>query len=136
MNVTSHLRPERRLRMGGVIPHLTVYALTSWTRVVLHLPFFSVEPVPSMFRVEEIGAGWREDGYRVWYLVAVSRAVEPVRKTGFHKPQSHSQKSHKNDEISTSPRGLGILYKTLLARKLPKPEDGRYRPKRVVFCYC
>ena len=35
--------------------------------------------------------------------------------------------------ISTSPRGLGILYKTLLARKLSKPEDGRYRPKHVVF---
>jgi len=26
-----------------------------------------------------------------------------------------------------------ILYKTLLARKLSKPEDGRYRPKHVVF---
>jgi len=36
-------------------------------------------------------------------------------------------------EISTSPRGLGILYKTLLARKLSEPEDGRYRPKHVVF---
>ena len=24
-------------------------------------------------------------------------------------------------------------YKTLLARKLSKPEDGRYRPKHVVF---
>jgi len=34
---------------------------------------------------------------------------------------------------STSPRGLGILYKTLLARKLVKPEDGRYGPKHVVF---
>jgi len=31
--------------------------------------------------------------------------------------------------------GLGILYKTLLARKLSKPVDGRYRPKHVVF-YC
>ena len=29
--------------------------------------------------------------------------------------------------------GLGILYKTLLARKLSKPEDCRYRPKHVVF---
>jgi len=38
-----------------------------------------------------------------------------------------------DDEISTSPRGLGILYKTLLARKLSKPEDGCYRPKHVVF---
>jgi len=28
---------------------------------------------------------------------------------------------------------LSILYKTLLARKLSKPEDGRYRPKHVVF---
>ena len=35
--------------------------------------------------------------------------------------------------ISTSPRGLGILYKTLSARKLSKPQDGRYRPKHVVF---
>jgi len=26
-----------------------------------------------------------------------------------------------------------ILYKTLLARKLSKPKDGRYRPKHVVF---
>jgi len=26
-----------------------------------------------------------------------------------------------------------ILYKTLLARKLSKPEDGRYRSKHVVF---
>ena len=34
---------------------------------------------------------------------------------------------------STSPRGLGILYKNLLARKLSKPVDGRYRPKHVVF---
>jgi len=28
---------------------------------------------------------------------------------------------------------LSILYKTLLARKLSKPEDGRYRSKHVVF---
>ena len=27
---------------------------------------------------------------------------------------------------------IGILYKTLIARKLSKPEDGRYRPKHVV----
>jgi len=40
---------------------------------------------------------------------------------------------HHDDEISTSPRGLGILYKTLLARKLSKPEDGHYRLKHVVF---
>ena len=33
----------------------------------------------------------------------------------------------------TSQRGLGILYKNLLVRKLSKPEDGRYRPKHVVF---
>jgi len=38
-----------------------------------------------------------------------------------------------DDEISTSTRSLGILYKTLLARKLSKPEDGRYRPQHVVF---
>jgi len=39
-----------------------------------------------------------------------------------------------DDKISTStlPRSLGI-YKTLLARKFLKPEDGRYRPKHVVF---
>jgi len=30
-------------------------------------------------------------------------------------------------------RGLGILYKTRLARKLSKPEDGRYGPNHVVF---
>ena len=29
--------------------------------------------------------------------------------------------------------GLGILYKTLLARMLSKPEDGHYMPKYVVF---
>jgi len=28
--------------------------------------------------------------------------------------------------------GLGLLYKTLLARKLSKPEDGCCRPKHVV----
>ena len=28
---------------------------------------------------------------------------------------------------------LGIFCKTLLARKLSKPEDGHYRPKHVVF---
>ena len=38
-----------------------------------------------------------------------------------------------DDEISTSPCSLDILYKTLLARKLSKPEDGRYRPKHVIF---
>jgi len=39
-----------------------------------------------------------------------------------------------DDKISTStpPPSLGI-YKTLLARKLFKPKDGRYRPKHVVF---
>ena len=26
-----------------------------------------------------------------------------------------------------------MIHKTLLARKLSKPEDGRYRPKHVVF---
>ena len=29
--------------------------------------------------------------------------------------------------------GGGILYKTVLARKLSKPEDGHYRPKHVAF---
>jgi len=28
---------------------------------------------------------------------------------------------------------IGILYKTLLERNLSEPEDGRYRPKHVVF---
>ena len=28
---------------------------------------------------------------------------------------------------------VGILYKTLIARKLSKPDDGRYSPKHVVF---
>ena len=28
---------------------------------------------------------------------------------------------------------LGILYRSLLARKLSKPEDGRYRLKHVIF---
>jgi len=36
-------------------------------------------------------------------------------------------------EIPTSKRGLGLLYEILLARKLPKTEDGRCRPKHVVF---
>jgi len=30
-------------------------------------------------------------------------------------------------------RNTLYIYKTLLARKLSKPEDGRYRPKHVVF---
>ena len=38
-----------------------------------------------------------------------------------------------DDEISTSTRGLCILYIILIVRKLSKPEDGRYRPKHVVF---
>jgi len=40
-----------------------------------------------------------------------------------------------DDEISISTRGLCILYITLIARKMSKPDDGRYRPKHVVF-YC
>ena len=41
---------------------------------------------------------------------------------------------HVNDnEISTSPLGLGILYKILIAINLSKPDDGRYRSKHVVF---
>ena len=53
-------------------------------------------------------------------------------------PPNLAQQTHTNDnddEISTSPRGLRILYITLIARKLSKPDDGRYRPKHVVF-YC
>ena len=46
---------------------------------------------------------------------------------------SFNKSTQKDDEISTSPRGLGILYKTLLARKLSKLEDGRYMTKHVVF---
>ena len=37
-----------------------------------------------------------------------------------------------DDEISTSTRGLCILYITLIARKLSKHDDGRSRPKHVV----
>jgi len=37
------------------------------------------------------------------------------------------------DELLTSPRGLCVLYITLIARKLSKPDDGRYRLKHVVF---
>jgi len=41
-------------------------------------------------------------------------------------PTIHNKPKPRGDiDISTSPRGLGILYKTLLARKLSKPEDGR-----------
>jgi len=36
-------------------------------------------------------------------------------------------------DISTLTRGLCILYINLIARKLSKPDDGRYRPKHVVF---
>ena len=42
-------------------------------------------------------------------------------------------KARKMNGISTSPRVLGILYKTLIARKLSKPVDGRYRPKYIHF---
>jgi len=33
----------------------------------------------------------------------------------------------------SKPRGDIELYKTLLARTLSKPEDGRYRPKHKVI---
>jgi len=36
-------------------------------------------------------------------------------------------------KLHVSAYSLGILYKTLKARKLSKPEDGRYRPKHVVI---
>ena len=36
------------------------------------------------------------------------------------------------DEISISPRGLCLLYVTLIAR-MSKPDDGRYRAKHVDF---
>jgi len=48
-------------------------------------------------------------------------------------PLTSHNSTQDDDEISTSPRGLCILYKNLLARKLSKPEDDRYRPKHVVF---
>jgi len=35
----------------------------------------------------------------------------------------------------TLTRDLCILYTPLIATKLSKPDDGRYRPKHVVF-YC
>jgi len=53
-------------------------------------------------------------------------------------PPNLAEQRHANDnddEISTSTRGLCILYITLIARKLSEPDDGRYRPKHVVF-YC
>ena len=40
-----------------------------------------------------------------------------------------------DDEISTWTCGLCMLYVTLIARKLSKPDDGRYRPKHVVFYF-
>jgi len=40
-----------------------------------------------------------------------------------------------DDKISTSTRGLCILYITLIARNLSKTDDGRYKPKHIVF-YC
>jgi len=43
------------------------------------------------------------------------------------------QKLRVDDEISTLTHSLCILYITLTARKLLKPDDGRYRPKHVVF---
>ena len=75
--------------MSGILPLLTIYAFIAWTGVILSLPFISVEPSASMFRVEDCGAGWREDRYRLWYPAIISRAIDSVRKTGFHKPSSH-----------------------------------------------
>ena len=46
-----------------------------------------------------------------------------------------AQANDNDDEISTSTHGVCVSYKTLIARKLSKPDDGRYRPKHVVF-YC
>ena len=48
----------------------------------------------------------------------------------------HVNVAHANDnedEISKSIRGLCLSYLTLVARKLSKPEDGRYRTNHVVF---
>ena len=42
-------------------------------------------------------------------------------------------KPHGDVEISSSPRGFCTLCITLVARKFSEPEDGRYRPKHVVF---
>ena len=46
-------------------------------------------------------------------------------------------KSRTNRELEEMSKGENIVkwIKTLTARKLSKPEDGRYRPKHVVF-YC
>ena len=41
--------------------------------------------------------------------------------------------NRKNDMFRHIVAILYILYETLLARKLSKPEDGRYRPKHIVF---
>ena len=53
----------------------------------------------------------------------------------YYNYNGNNTNNDNDDEISTSPRGLCILYITLIARKLSKPDDGRYRPKHVVF-YC
>jgi len=51
------------------------------------------------------------------------------------RSHNHYHNNHNDDEISTSALGLCILYITIIARKLSKPDDGRYRPKHVDF-YC
>ena len=48
---------------------------------------------------------------------------------------NHANDDDDDDDISTSTRCLCILYITLIARKLSKPDVGCYRPKNVVF-YC
>jgi hypothetical protein len=45
----------------------------------------------------------------------------------------HANDDDDDDEISTSTCDLCILYITLIARKLSKPDDGRYKPKHAVF---
>ena len=64
---------------------------------------------------------------------ATYKSIHPIDIPPNLASQKHANDT--DDQISTSPRGLCILYITLIARKLSKPEDGRYRPKHVVF-YC
>jgi hypothetical protein len=38
---TTHLHPERRLRMSGAIPLLLLYALMEWTLILLYMPRYA-----------------------------------------------------------------------------------------------
>jgi len=82
----------------------------------------------SRYRQGWLGAQWRKPCFAHYGLHQSKKS--PLRNSEVCHPRCVFKLY---DETSTSPRGLGILYKTLLARNLSKPEDGRYRPKHVVF---